>query len=357
MKSRGEKMRRFNYETIPTELLTPEIMNLVAAIHEYKGKQDLYLSAKPDILESLLSVAKVQSTGSSNRIEGISTSDARLDSLMKESTEPRNRAEEEIAGYREVLKLVHENYEHMTPSENVILQMHRDLYHFSASGHGGKYKATENTIEEKDSHGQRRVRFQPTSVFETPEAMGNLCTELRSAEASQEINPAILSAMFVLDFLCIHPFADGNGRISRLLMGLLLYRSGYMVGKYISIEKQIENTKETYYQALQESSRDWHDGQGSYLPFVRYTLQIILAAYKDFSERVASGTTKGVTKTERISRLLATSLGQWTKSDIRDHYPDISDATIEQTLAKLLRGDEIIKIGEKKGTSYTWKRK
>ncbi len=350
-------MKEFNYETMPAELLTSEIMNLIAAIHEYKGKQELYLATKPDIFESLLSVAKVQSIGASNRIEGIFTSNARLNRLMKETTEPRNRAEEEIAGYREVLKLIHENYEHMTPSENVMLQMHRDLYRFSASGHGGKYKATENTIEEKDSQGKRQVRFQPTSAFETPEAMSKLSTALRMADAREELNPTIISAMFVLDFLCIHPFSDGNGRMSRLLMLLLLYRSGYMVGKYISLEKLIETTKETYYQVLQESSRGWHEGQNSYLPFVRYYLQIILAAYKDFSERVEAGTAKGVTKTERISKLLESSLGQWTKADLREHYPDISDATIEMTLAKLLREDEITKIGEKKGTSYTWKRK
>jgi Fic family protein len=350
-------MKQFNYETMPAELLTAEIMNLVSAIHEYKGKQDLYLAAKPDILESLGSVARVQSTAASNRIEGIFTSDSRLEALMKEITEPRTRPEQEIAGYREVLKLIHESYEHMTPTENLILQMHRDLYRFSPSGHGGKFKATENTIEEKDGQGKRQVRFQPTSAFETPNAMNSLCDEFRKAEQHNIINSAILSAMFVLDFLCIHPFTDGNGRMSRLLMLLILYRSGFMVGKYISLEKLIEDTKETYYQVLQESSRGWHEGQSSYLPFVRYYLQIILAAYKDFSERVEAGTTKGVTKTERISRLLETSLGQWTKSDIRGHYPDISDATIELTLAKLLREDEITKIGEKKGTSYIWKRK
>lgn len=349
-------MKIFNYSSMPAELLTPEIMNLVAAIHEYKGKQDLYISSKADILTSLVSVARVQSTGASNRIEGISTSDARLNALMKESTTPRNRAEEEIAGYREVLKLVHENYEYMTPTDNLILQMHRDLYRFSASGHGGKYKATENTIDELDEQGKRRVRFQPLPSVETPEAMSNLCTERQNAEQQEEIDPVILSALFVLDFLCIHPFTDGNGRMSRLFMLLLLYRSGYMVGKYISLEKLIENTKETYYQVLQESSSGWHEGQNSTQPFVRYYLQIILAAYKDFSERFDAGTAKGVTKTDRISKLLAGSLARWTKSDIREHYPDISDATIELTLAKLLREDEITKIGEKKGTAYTWKR-
>jgi Fic family protein len=350
-------MKTFSYETIPVELLTPEIINLVSAIHEYKGKQDLYLAAKPDILDSLTLVAKVQSTGASNRIEGIATSEARLDALMKEEAEPKNRPEQEIAGYREVLKLIHESYEYMPVSENLILQMHRDLYRYSASRHGGKYKAIDNTIEEIDEDGKRRVRFQPTSAFDTPGAMSRLCDEFRIAERNHVINPALHSAMFVLDFLCIHPFTDGNGRISRLLMSLLLYRSGYMVGKYISLEKLIEETKETYYQVLQESSRGWHEGSNTYLPFVRYSLQIMLAAYKDFSERVEIVTDRNLTKADRIAKLLETSHNQWTKSDIRQHYPDISDATIELTLAKLLREDEITKIGEKKGTSYTWKRK
>jgi len=350
-------MKTFYYKSMPAELLTPEIMNLVSAIHEYKGKQDLYLAAKPDILDSLVSVAKVQSTGASNRIEGIATSDSRLDALMRETTEPRNRPEQEIAGYREVIKLIHESYEHMPLSENLILQMHRDLYRFSPSGHGGKYKATDNTIEEIDRDGRRLIRFQPTPAFESPDAMKNLCDEFRSAEQEDTINPAILSAMFVLDFLCIHPFTDGNGRMSRLMMSLLLYRSGYMAGKYISLERLIEQTKESYYQVLQESSRGWEEGRNTYLPFVRYCLQILLAAYKDFSERVEAGTDKSISKADRISRLLETSLGQWTKSDIRGHYPDISEATIELTLAKLLREEEITKIGEKKGTSYTWKRK
>jgi len=350
-------MKRFNYETIPTELLTPEIINLLSAIHEYKGKQELYLAAKPDFLDSLVSVAKVQSTGASNRIEGIATSDSRLAALMKETIEPRNRPEQEIAGYREVLKLIHESYMHMTLSDNLVLQLHRDLYRFSPSGHGGSFKALDNAIEEIDGDGKRRVRFQPTTAFETPEAMKSLCNEFRRAEQKAVINPALQSAMFVLDFLCIHPFTDGNGRLSRLLMSLLLYRSGFVVGKYISLEKLIEDTKETYYQVLQESSMGWHEGQNTYLPFVRYYLQIILAGYKDFNERAEAVTNRDVTKAERISKLLETSLGQWSKSDIRGHYPDISDATIELTLAKLLREDEITKIGEKKGTSYTWKRK
>jgi Fic family protein len=341
---------------MPAELLTPEVMNLVSAIHEFKGKQDLYVAAKPDILTSLSSVAKVQSTRASNRIEGIYTSEARLEALMQETTEPTSRPEQEIAGYREVLKLIHENHDHMPPTENVILQMHRDLYRFSSSAQGGKYKVGDNTIEEQDGQGRRRVRFRPVSAFETPGAMEGLCSTLQQSMTEETIDPLILSAMFTLDLLCIHPFNDGNGRMSRLLMLLLLYKAGYLVGKYISLEKLIEETKETYYQALQESSQSWHEGQGSYLPFVRYYLQILVAAYRDFSQRVELSMDKNINKTERISLLLEDSLNRWTKSEIREHYPDISEPTIEMTLAKLLREDEIIKIGEKKGTAYIWKR-
>lgn len=350
-------MKTFDYSNMPAELLTPEIMNLVSAIHEYKGKQDLFLTAKPVILDSLISVAKIQSTGASNRIEGIATSDVRLNALMNETAEPKNRPEQEIAGYREVLKLVLESYEHMPLSENLILQLHRDLYRFHPSGHGGRYKSTDNAIEETDGDGKRRIRFQPTTAFETPDALSRLCSEFRKAERHGSINPAVLSAMFVLDFLCIHPFTDGNGRLSRLLASLLLYRADYMAGKYVSLEKLVEETKEFYYRALQESSRAWHESQHSYLPFVSYYLQILLAAYKDFSQRVEAGTDKSLSKSERISKLLESSLGQWTKNDIRDHYPDISESTIELALSKLLREDEIVKIGEKKGASYTWKRK
>lgn len=349
-------MRTFDYHTMPPELLTPEVMNLVSAIHEHKGKQDLFLAVKPDLLTSLVSVARVQSAGASNRIEGISTSKARLKQLMDESTEPKSRSEQEIAGYREVLKLIDENYEYMPPTENVALQMHRDLYTFSGPGFGGRYKSADNIIEELDAQDQKRIRFQPVSAFETPMAMSGLCLEFQKSVQEEAVDPIILSAMFVLDFLCIHPFNDGNGRMSRLMTLLLLYRAGYLVGRYISLEKLIEDTKETYYQVLQESSQGWHESQGTYLPFVRYYLQIILAAYRDFTKRVETVTDKSITKTERVSKLLESSLGRLTKADIREHYPDISETTIEATLAKLLREDEIIKIGEKKGTAYTWKR-
>ena len=345
-------MRQFDYSKMPEELFTPEIINLIAKIHEYKGKQDLYIAAKPDILEFMVEIAKVQSTEASNRIEGIFTSEARLDALMKETTTPRNRSEQEIAGYREVLKLIHESYDYMKPNTNLILQLHRDLYQFSASGHGGRYKATENTIEEKDSKGQRRIRFQPVSAFETPASMEELFKEFEQAENKEKIDPLVLTSMFVLDFLCIHPFKDGNGRMSRLLTLLLLYRSGYIVGKYVSLEMIIEKTKETYYEVLQESSQGWHTESNSYLPFVKYYLEITLRAYKDFSERVEQAWDENLSKSDRIRNLFEHSIEKWSKKKIQALYPDISIAMIELTLGSLLSEGKIIKIGASKNTAY-----
>lgn len=345
-------MRTFDYSKMPEELFTPEIINLISKIHEYKGKQDLYIASKPDILEFMVKIAKIQSTGASNRIEGIFTSEARLDALMKETTEPKNRSEQEIAGYREVLKMIHESYDFMKPSTNLILQLHRDLYQFSPSGYGGRYKATDNTIEEEDSRGQMRIRFQPVSSFETPESMAELFSALEQAEKKERIDSLVLTPMFILDFLCIHPFTDGNGRMSRLLTLMLLYRSGYIVGKYVSVEMIIEKTKETYYEVLQDSSQGWHEASNTYLPFVKYYLEIILRAYKDFSERVELAWDENLSKSDRIRNLFEHSLEKWSKKKIQALYPDISIAMIELTLRALLSEGSIIKIGAARSTAY-----
>ena len=220
-------IRDFNYSNFPKELLNIDIMNLVSKIHEFKGKEDLFIAAKPDILDSMCEIAKIQSTGASNRIEGIYMSDERLEAIVMDKTTPRNRSEREIAGYREVLNIIHENYNFINPSVNVILQMHRDLYRFSASDIGGNFKNSDNVIAETDSKGNMLIRFRPVPAFETPVALELLTKTLFEALSKNECDPLILISMFILDFLCIHPFNDGNGRMSRLLTLLLLYRSGY----------------------------------------------------------------------------------------------------------------------------------
>ena len=345
-------MREFNYGNFPKELLSVDIMNLVSKIHEFKGKEELFIAAKPDILESMREIAKIQSTGASNRIEGIYTSDERLEAIVMDKTTPLNRSEREIAGYREVLNTIHENYNFITPSVNIILQMHRDLYRFSASDIGGNFKNSDNIIAETDSKGNTLIRFRPVTAFETPLALESLIQTFFEALNKREYDPLILISMFILDFLCIHPFNDGNGRMSRLLTLLLLYKSGYIVGKYISIEKIIETTKESYYTALEESSQKWHEAKNNYLPFVKYSLEIILSAYKDFSSRVEHLKNKSISKPERIKLLFDNTLKKLSKKDIKEQCPDISISTIESTLHDLLNNRYIIKIGSGKNTSY-----
>lgn len=345
-------MRKFDYTKIPDELMHYELMNLVSAIHEYKGKQELLIEAKPDILESMLEIAKIQSTGASNRIEGIYTSDERLDALVKLKAEPQNRSEREIAGYREVLSLVHENYDHIVPNTNVILQLYRDLYHFSPSSSGGKFKNSDNIIAETDASGERKVRFQPLSTFETPDAVNRLTTTFIEAMNADKYDPLLLIPMFVLDFLCIHPFNDGNGRLSRLLTLLILYRSGHIVGKYLSIEMIIENTKETYYDVLYDSSIGWQEENNRYFTFVKYYLEVILRAYKEFSTRVELFPDRSLTKQERIRKLFDDTLQKLSKRVILEKCPDISTSTVEVALASLLKEGYIIKTGAGKNTAY-----
>lgn len=350
-------MRTFDYINIAPKLFTPEVVNLIAAIHENKGKQDLYVEAKSDILSSLLDIAKIQSTEASNKIEGIVTTEARLKEIVQQKAKPRSRSEKEIAGYRDVLKSIHENYDYITPRPNVILQLHRDLYAYSPTSTGGTYKNADNIIQETDTQGNKKVRFQPLSAFETPEAMEHLCDIFIEEVNRGELDPLLLIPMFVLDFLCIHPFNDGNGRMSRLLTLLLLYRSGYIVGKYISIEMLIEKTKDTYYDVLQQSGVGWHEAKNDYLPFIEYYLGIVLNAYREFSSRVELLTTKGLSKIDRVGAVIENKVGKITKKEIMEFCPDISQTTVEKALSDLVKQGIILKIGGGRYTQYTLNRK
>ena len=347
-------MRQFDYREKWKELLTPEIVNYLSQIHEFKGEQTLFLEAKADTLTQLVEIAKIQSTESSNKIEGIYTTDDRLRALVKDTTRPRSRNEREIAGYRDVLGIIHENYNYIPVKPSIILQLHRDLYKFEGADVGGKYKPADNVIEEEDANGSKFVRFKPVPAWQTAEAMEELCKAFEEAIATEQIDPLILIPMYILDFLCIHPFNDGNGRMSRLLTLLLLYRAGYIVGKYISIEKLIENTKESYYGCLQDSSLKWHENENNYEPFVRYMLGVIVAAYRDFSSRVKLITANGMSKPERVREIIKNTLGTITKTEILERCPDISQVTVQRALAGLVESGEIIKIGGGRYTKYTW---
>ena len=347
-------MRTFEYKTKYTKLLSPEIVSMLTTIHEYRGEQALFVEAKKDVLEQLLEIAKIQSTDASNRIEGIVTTDERLKKIVRDKTMPKTRSEKEIAGYRDVLTTIHENYDYIAPRPSMILQLHRDLYKFSGRSIGGSFKNSDNYIAEELPDGTQRIRFQPVAAWETPEAMDLLCSAFDKAMGDTEMDPLLLIPMFILDFLCIHPFNDGNGRMSRLITLLLLYRAGYIVGKYISIEKLISDSKETYYEVLQASSYDWHEGTNDYEPFVRYMLGIIVAAYRDFSSRVQLLTTSGLSKGDRIREIIKGHIGKITKTEIMAQCPDISQVTVQRALADLLKSGEIIKISGGRYTSYVW---
>ena len=349
-------MREFNFKTEYNKLLTPEVVAYLTQIHEYKGQQNLFIEAKADALANLLEVAKIQSTEASNRIEGIITTDDRLKKIVRDKTMPKTRGEKEIAGYRDVLATIHESHDYIPPKPSIILQLHRDLYKFSGKAIGGSFKNSDNVIAEELPDGQRIVRFEPVPTWETPEAVTALCNAFEEAMRDTELDPLLLIPMFILDFLCIHPFNDGNGRMSRLLTLLLLYRSGYIVGKYISIEKLISDTKETYYEALQASAYNWHEEANDYAPFVTYMLGILVAAYRDFESRIELLTTKGLSKPDRVREIIKNHLGKITKSEIMAKCPDISQITVQRALADLLKSGEIIKLSGGRYTSYTWNR-
>ena len=348
-------MRNYDLQNKWQKLLTPDIVALLTQIHEFKGEQNLFIEANSDTLIQLVEIAKIQSTEASNKIEGIYTSDERLKKIVLDKTTPRTRNEQEIAGYRDVLATIHESYEYIPLRPSMILQLHRDLYKFSGMSIGGSYKNADNVIAETDAQGNRFIRFQPVSAWETAEAMEMACQAYDQAVQSGA-NPLLIIPMFILDFLCIHPFNDGNGRMARLLTLLLLYRSGYIVGKYISLEKVIEQSKETYSETLQQSSFGWHENENDYAPFVRYLLGTIVAAYRDFSDRVQFLTTKGLSKPDRIRELIKTTLGKITKTEIMEKCPDISQATVQRTLIDLQKQGEILKLSGGRYTAYIWNR-
>ena len=275
-----------------------------------------------------------------------------MEELVSQKAEPRNRSEQEIAGYREVLATIHESYEYITPRPNIILQLHRDLYSYSQGNIGDTYKNSDNVIAETDAGGHQKARFIPVPAFQTAEAIDELCARFLEAWEANLIDKLILIPMFILDFLCIHPFNDGNGRMSRLLTLLLFYKAGYIVGKYVSMEMLIEKTKETYYEALQASSAGWYEGENSYEPFVKYYLGIMLKAYNEFESRVEHLKHRSLSKPDRIKAAIDNKVGKITKKEIMELCPDISKVTVERTLTDLVKNGYIAKAGAGPSTGY-----
>ncbi len=345
-------MRTFDYAAASEKLLTPEIVQMLGKVREHKGKQDLFLETSADELDTLLDVALIQSVDSSNRIEGIYTSDQRLKDLVRQKTTPRNRSEQDIAGYREVLSTIHESYDYIAPTPNVILQMHRDMFSYSEISAKGVFKDSNNVIAEIDAQGKPRTRFAPVPAHLTPQAMDDICASLSACWKDGAVEKLLVVPIFILDFLCVHPFNDGNGRMSRLLTLLLLYKAGYVVGRYISIERLIEGTKKTYYEALEASSRGWHEGENDYVPFVRYCLGVLLKAYGELEDRVAHLRRGKLSKPERVAKAIEGHMGKISKREILELCPGISKTTVERTLAALVKSGQLEKVGAGPATAY-----
>ncbi len=345
-------MRKFDYSKLKEYQWDSELLGLVAQIHEYKGRQELYLKQKPVALDKLVEIAKIQSTEASNKIEGIVTTSTRIQQLCREKTTPRNRNEEEIMGYRDVLNTIHENYEYIPLRSSYILQLHRDLYQYSEKEIGGRYKNTQNVVAENHDDGTQRVIFTPMAPYETPEAIENICESFNHVIDTCEIDSLILIPIFIHDFLCVHPFNDGNGRMSRLLTTLLLYRQGYVVGRYISIESKIEKTKEKYYSVLEQCGEGWHEEEDNPVPFVKYLLGIILAAYREFESRIELVDNK-LPAVEQVRLAIKEKIGKFTKSEIMETLPGVGRASVENSLKKLTEEGVIEKHGVGKATFYT----
>ena len=345
-------MRKFNYSALKNVKWDSEIVGYIAAIHEMKGKQNLYLKQKPEELNRLIEIAKLQSTESSNEIEGIRTTNTRLKQLVSEKTTPKNRDEEEIAGYRDALSIIHESFEYIPLTPNYLLQLHKILYSHSVKDVGGKFKNVQNSISATDGEGKQYTLFTPPAPYETPEAVEQLCDEFNKAIADSDVDALILIPIFIHDFLCIHPFLDGNGRMSRLLTTLLLYKSGYMVGKYISLEAKIAKNKVLYYDALEESQNKWHEGKDDPTPFIKYLLGTIISAYRNFEDRmeIADG---AISSYDMVKKAVETRIGKFTKMDIVGLCPSISASSVEASLKKLSRQVEIAKHGVGRATFYT----
>jgi Fic family protein len=344
-------MRHFHYTEIKNQKWDTDTLRTVGAIYREAGKQELYLKQKPEELEKLVEIAKIQSTESSNAIEGIFTSATRLKQIALEKTTPKNRDEQEIAGYRDVLSVIHENFDIIPVSVNYILQLHKILYGHMANPMGGKMKNVQNYISATHPDGRTETLFTPLAPYETPIALAELCDEYNHAIGNGETEPLLLIPIFIHDFLCIHPFNDGNGRMSRLLTTLLLYQNGFYVGKYISLEAKIAKNKDLYYSALGESQIGWHEEMDNPVPFINYLLGTVLSAYKDFGDRFALVETKH-TALETVRSAALQKIGRFTKQDIRELCPALSVSSVETALRKLTESGELRKEGIGRSTRY-----
>lgn len=349
-------MRKYDYSFLERGKIPGALINVLTGIYSMKSDNDARKEKYNAVFTELEKIAIVQSVKGSNAIEGILTTDERINEIVNRSSAPLNHNEEEIAGYRDALNLIHNNYQNLNISEANLLSLHEMMLRVAKPNVAGKYKEHDNVIMEVKADGTRCVRFTPVLVSDTKVSMEQLILAYIDARDNSNINQLLLIPCVVLDFLCIHPFSDGNGRMSRLLTLLLLYKAGFDAGKYISFEEQINNTKGYYYEALRKSSVDWHENQNDYFFFVENFLVTLFSCYKELDKRFATVNSKKINKTSRIEATVLNSLLPISKKEIADILPDVSVTTIEAVLGKMLKEKMIVKIGEGKNTKYLRKK-
>lgn len=347
-------MNSFEKNYLIRQQIPHPLLRTIRLLGECRGKEALFIQQTPQVLESLRQVAIIQSAESSNRIEGIEAPVERIKKLIQHKTTPRNRSEQEIAGYRDALATIHANHANIPFTTGVVLQLHRDLYQFVAQ-QGGQWKMTDNEISETHPNGTKVIRFKPTPAHQTPDAMDRLHAVFKSEWAQGQIDPLLLIPAYILDFLCIHPFTDGNGRMARLLTLLLLYQAGFEVGRYISLELLIENQREGYYDALYKSSQGWHDGTHTLLPWWEYFLGVmLLSAYREFEKRTGELTSAHGAKSEMVMGAIQQLPATFHYADLAKACPNVSRPTIKRVLTRL-REEGAIKC-VKSGRDAVWKK-
>lgn len=326
-------------------------LSTLRTLGEYQGKQALFAKQSPEILQCLQEVAVVESSESSNRLEGINVPHKRVEEIVLKKTKPTNRSEQEVAGYRDALALIHTSTTDMPFSTNVILQLHQTISRYMSSP-GGKWKGTDNEIIERQPDGKVRVRFKPVSAFETPQFMDTLLANYNMAIERNLADPLVVIPVVILDFLCIHPFSDGNGRVARLITLLLLYHFDYQVGRYISLERIFEDTKEDYYRSLEESSQGWHEQKHAVMPWINYFWIVMIRAYQEFEDRVGNVKSGRGSKTDQIRQAVNRRIGPFAISDVEKECPWISRDMIRLVLRDMRDSGLIRSKGKGRGTKW-----
>ncbi len=345
-------MRKIDYDKYKDYQWDFEILRKISSISNNKGKIEVLQNQYPLVFEKMIVGSSFESIVASNTIEGIVTTDFRFKKIINEQATPKNRSEQEITGYKKAFKTIHESYKYIDITPNYILQLHKILYdQVSVQSFGGMYKNVQNYITAFDSKGQMFTLFAPVDPFETPGAIEMICREYNQMLAEEHLNPLILSIIFILDFLSIHPFNDGNGRVSRLLTILILNRLGYTVGRYVSIEHKINRSKENYYSALYASQRGWHEGTNNPLPLIDYMLSIIELAYDELHKKIER-LTKPQSAYEMVKQSIAGKLGKITKSEVLDLCPTLSASSVEKSIHTLVKEGKLKKQGSGKNTFY-----